>query len=132
MSRTLRQGPGQAQWRQRLCWVWLISLSGCRGEQSMLDTHSATAQNIERLWWWTFYGATAVLVLVMTLALYAIYRRPERRGAISATKFVGGGGVLLRVAALTPLAAFGMGVGSRAGARAPGALGVGVTGRGVW
>lgn len=132
MSRTLKQGPGQAQWRKRLCWVWLISLSGCRGEQSMLDTHSATAQNIERLWWWMFYGATVVLVLVMTLALYAIYRKPERRGEISATKFVVGGGILLPVAALTPLLVFGLGVGYRAYVMDSEALVVDVTAHRFW
>lgn len=132
MNRTLAQWAGQARWRGAWGWLWLAALTGCRGEQSMLDTHSPTAQAIEGLWWWMFYGAAAVLVVVMSLAFYAIYRQPERRGAISATKFVLAGGVLLPVAALTPLLVFGLGVGYRAYLIDPEALTVDVIAHRFW
>lgn len=134
MSRTLSVRPGlEGNGSTGRYWpLGLVLLAGCRGEQSMLNTHSAMAQEIERIWWWMFSGATLVLLLVMLLAFYAIYRRPERRWSISAHRFVVGGGILLPVAVLTPLLVFGLGTGYRAMIQDPDALVVDVIAHRFW
>ena len=53
-------------------------------------------------------GAVAILTLVTGLALYAVYRRPERRPRISSAAMIVGGGVVLPVVALSLLLAHGV------------------------
>lgn len=59
-----------------------LFLSGCYGHQSVLDPAGAGARRIADLWWLMLIVATAVFLVVIGLATYAVLKRgrptPER------------------------------------------------------
>jgi cytochrome c oxidase subunit 2 len=52
----------------------LLSLSGCRGVQSVLNPAGPQAGRISRLWWLMFYVCSAVFVIVIISVLVAALR----------------------------------------------------------
>lgn len=86
----------------------MVSLSGCRGVQSSLWPQGPAAQAIANISWVMFAGAALILLLVMTLALYAIYRSPEKRRPVSANMLIAVGGVGFPVVTLTALLIYGV------------------------
>jgi cytochrome c oxidase subunit 2 len=86
--------------------AWL--LCGCDGVQSTLDPHGPQAHLIAGISWAMFIGAAAILALVMALALYTIYRSPDRRPAPRANTVIVAGGVILPVAVLSALLFYGV------------------------
>ena len=62
----------------------LLLLAACRGasDQSMLEASGPQAGRIERLWWFSFYVATAVYVATVGALAFAAWRsrRREREG----------------------------------------------------
>jgi cytochrome c oxidase subunit 2 len=110
----MRKTPGLAysyckkQTSCALCAIAGLSLAGCRGVQSSLWPQGPAAQAIANISWIMFAGATAILLLVMALALYAIYRAPEKRRPVSANLLIAAGGVGLPVITLTALLVYGV------------------------
>jgi cytochrome c oxidase subunit 2 len=88
--------------------VVALFLSGCSGIQSTLDPHGPHAQSIANISWIMFFGASAILLLVMALALYAIYRDPDKRRAPSAGSLIVMGGLALPVLSLSALLVYGV------------------------
>lgn len=83
-------------------------LGGCGGMQSSLSPHGPAAQSIANIGWVMFAGAAAILLLVMVLALYAIFRTPDKRRPVSANALIFAGGVVLPVVALSALLTYGV------------------------
>ncbi|HEY0845725.1 MAG TPA: cytochrome c oxidase subunit II [Noviherbaspirillum sp.] len=86
----------------------VLLLSGCSGVQSALAPGGPHAQSIANIGWVMFIGAAAILLLVMALALYTIYRNPDRRAAPKANTLIAAGGVVLPVVALSALLLYGV------------------------
>lgn len=99
----------------------LLALSGCSEVQSMLAPRGPNAQAIADISWVMIWGAAAILTLVMALALYAAYRAPAKRRAVSANGLIVGGGLILPVVSLSALLIYGVYAmaGLRAGTDAP-------------
>jgi cytochrome c oxidase subunit II len=85
-----------------------VVLCGCSGVQSALDPKGPAAALIAQSHWVMAGGATFILVLVVAIALYAVYRDPERRSAVSSRKIIFFGGVLFPVVVLSALLAYGV------------------------
>ncbi|QBQ55717.1 cytochrome c oxidase subunit II [Nitrosococcus wardiae] len=98
-------GPSR-QLREGLI-IATAALSGCEGIQSTLTPRGPAAESIARINWIMFWGATAILLLVMTLALYAVYRHPRKRRPISGNGMIVTGGVILPLVALSALLIYG-------------------------
>jgi len=97
-----------------------LFLAGCSGAPSLLDTRGPQAARIADLWWLMFWLATSVFVLVVGLLAVALFRRrPDRPvvargtpseqlggsfGRFGANALVIGGGIVLPVIILVPLA----------------------------
>lgn len=108
---------------------WLI---GCQGEQSVLDPQSPGARGVANLWWTMFWGASAIMVLVIVLALYAVFRAPARRRRINSIGFITLGGILFPVVVLSALLGYTIAVGNGLIARSNDALRIEVVGKQWW
>lgn len=86
----------------------ILLLCGCQGVQSSLDAKGPHAAVIADIGWAMFGGATAILLLVMALAAYAIWRVPEKRAALPANMLIAAGGIALPVVTLSALLAYGV------------------------
>jgi cytochrome c oxidase subunit II len=91
--------------------VALLLLSGCAGPQSALDPQGPDAAAIALIWWVMFTGAVVIFVAVMALAMYAMYRAPERRVGLRPYALVIGGGLVFPVVTLFALLVYGVHVG---------------------
>ena len=100
------------QVRMPLGFALLLQVSGCGGMQSVLDPQSIEAREIAFLWWLMFWGAAAILALVLALALYALVARPQRRHGIYERVLVLGGGLALPLVVLTALLVYSVFVGN--------------------
>ena len=85
-----------------------LLLCGCEGVQSALEPAGPHAASIARIWWAMFWGACAILLLVIALALYAFIRSPQRREWTRPDRIILAGGVALPVVTLTALLAYGV------------------------
>ena len=101
-------------------------------DYSALASRGPVADAIAQSWWVMFWGATAVLALVMGLLLYAMFRDPARRPPLRAAAFVFGGGLVFPTVVLTALLIYGTGVGERATAPAADPLRLEVTAHQWW
>jgi cytochrome c oxidase subunit II len=115
----------------------LVPLGGCSGAQSALDPAGPHAAALAQATWIMVGGATAIFVIVMLLAGYAVYRQPERRLRVPSNALIIGGGLVFPVVVLTALLAYGVWLtgalrAPEDGAMQEGALQVGVTGRMWW
>src|SRR5918997_3567197 len=70
----------------------LLALGGCEGIQSALDPSAPEAARIAQLSWVLFAGATIIMVVVMAVALLALFgpERWRRRIASESTVIAGG------------------------------------------
>lgn len=84
--------------------------AGCQGVQSALDPRGPEAAAIAQATWIMSAGAAAILALVMALALYAIFRSPDRRRAPSSTTVIVAGGLVLPIVALSALLVYGLAI----------------------
>ena len=85
-----------------------FSMAGCSGVQSALWPQGPAAQAISNISWVMFIGAALILLLVMALALYAVYRAPDKRPRISGNMMIAAGGVAFPVVTLTALLIYGV------------------------
>jgi cytochrome c oxidase subunit 2 len=86
----------------------LLLLAGCEGIQSTLSPHGPAARSISNISWVMFIGAALILLLVTALALYAVYRAPDKRRTISPTLMIAIGGVAFPVVTLSALLIYGV------------------------
>lgn len=85
-----------------------LLLSGCEGIQSSLWPQGPAAAEIAHISWVMFIGAALILLLVMVLALYALFRHPDRRIAMRANTLILAGGVAFPVVTLSVLLVYGV------------------------
>lgn len=114
---------------QRLTPQWVKSLStplallaslllaGCAGDKSILDPAGQAARDVVMIWWVMLGFGTVVLVLVTAFWLYTfkhkeVARTPAEERKI-ARRWIIGGGIVLPVASITALLAFGVPTGQR-------------------
>ncbi|MFC0253650.1 cytochrome c oxidase subunit II [Massilia consociata] len=83
-------------------------LTGCGGVQSSLAPKGPAAAEIAHISWIMFVGAALILLLVMVLALYAMYRAPDKRVPVAANKLIVAGGVAFPAITLTALLVYGV------------------------
>lgn len=76
--------------------------------QSTLNPQGPHARIVANISWVMFSGATVIFLLVMALALYAIYRRPDKRRTPSPTVLIAAGGVALPIVSLSALLGYGL------------------------
>ncbi len=76
--------------------------------QSALAPKGPAAAEIARISWIMFIGAALILLLVMVLALYAMYRDPDKRVPVAANKLIFVGGVAFPTITLTALLVYGV------------------------
>lgn len=86
----------------------LMLLTGCGGVQSSLAPKGPAAAEIAHISWIMFIGAALILLLVMVLALYAVYRAPDKRVPVGANKLIIAGGVAFPAITLTALLVYGV------------------------
>lgn len=83
-------------------------LSGCGGVQSSLAPKGPAAAEIAHISWVMFIGAALILLLVMVLALYAMYRAPDKRIPVAANTLIVAGGLAFPAITLTALLVYGV------------------------
>ena len=83
-------------------------LSGCEGIQSSLWPQGPAAAEIAHISWIMFIGAALILMLVMVLALYALFRHPDKRMAMPANTLILIGGLAFPAVTLTALLVYGV------------------------
>lgn len=76
---------------------------GCDGTQSALDPKGPAAAAIAHAAWLMFWSGAAIFAVVIMLALYAVYRDPDKRAQRSSTAMIVVGGVAFPVVALSAL-----------------------------
>lgn len=97
---------------------------------SALAAKGPVADAIATTWWIMFWGASAVLLLVMALLFYAMFR--SNKPPLRARAFVFGGGLVFPAVTLIALLVYGTGVGERITRAADAPLRVEVTGHQWW
>jgi len=107
-ARSQDTGSSKMQSCRSVVVAFAILASGCDGFQSSLAPHGPEARAIANVGWVMYAGATLILLVVMVLALYAIYRPPERRPGPSANFWIVAGGVVFPVVTLSALLAYGV------------------------
>ncbi|MCC5808774.1 MAG: cytochrome c oxidase subunit II [Ectothiorhodospiraceae bacterium] len=89
-----------------------LLLAACSGPYSTLDPAGPSATSAAWLWWGMFGFATVVLIVITLLWLYAMRRDPgevdQRDAQRVQNRWVIGGGVVLPLASITLLLAFGI------------------------
>lgn len=87
-------------------------LVACGGPQSALAPASPMARNVANVWWAMFGFSTLVLVVVSTLWIYAMRRRPRHTTDEQAKRihlrWLIGGGLVLPTTSIVLLLAFGL------------------------
>lgn len=83
-------------------------LTGCVDVQSSLAPKGPAAAEIAHISWVMFIGAALILLLVMVLALYAIYRAPDKRIPVAANTLIVAGGLAFPAITLTALLVYGV------------------------
>lgn len=86
----------------------LTLLTGCGGVQSSLTPKGPAAAEIAHISWIMFIGAALILVLVMVLAWYAMYRAPGKRIPVAPNTLILAGGLAFPAITLTALLVYGV------------------------
>lgn len=97
----------------------LLILCGCEGPYSALDPAGPSAEIAAWLWWGMFAFFMLVLMVVVGLWVYAMYRDPgaDTKDQVHASKIVNrwvvGGGIILPTVTITVILIFGIPAGER-------------------
>jgi cytochrome c oxidase subunit II len=87
--------------------ITLYFLSGCDGPQSALNPAGPSALAVAKLWWGMLGFFTLILLTIVALWLYAMWRKPapltETEAHRLAHRWIIGGGVVLPVVSVTLL-----------------------------
>ncbi|WP_434985153.1 cytochrome c oxidase subunit II [Vreelandella zhaodongensis] len=114
------QRPSRRWVNRALFAIWLamlVTLAGCAGDKSILDPAGQAARDVRFIWWVMLGFGTLVLIGVTACWLYAfkprdVVRTPAQERRI-ARRWIVGGGIILPVASITALLAFGVPAGQR-------------------
>ena len=88
-------------------------LAGCgAGALSALDPAGPGARDIAQIWWVMLWFSVFVVIGMVSLALYATLRAPQRRLRIAPRSLLIGGGLVFPGLVLTALLAYGVGAGN--------------------
>lgn len=90
-----------------------VGLAACSGPQSTLDPAGPAATAIARTWWLMFSAGSAILILVVTLVLYAMFRQQRPVASTRPERFIVVGGLILPTTALLALLIYGTAVGGK-------------------
>nr|WP_290672813.1 MULTISPECIES: cytochrome c oxidase subunit II [unclassified Halomonas] len=94
-----------------------LLLAGCAGDKSILDPAGQAARDVMIIWWVMLSFGTVVFMAVVALWLYTFKRKEVTRTPAEerriARRWIIGGGILLPVASITALLAFGVPTGQR-------------------
>lgn len=86
-------------WQGLALIAWFALLVGCAGERTQSSLHPAgpAAALIAELWWFMFAVLSAVFVLVMSIAAWAVFRRrmDPAKGPAVGNRFIAAGGIAL-------------------------------------
>ena len=97
--------------------IILFFLAGCNGPQSVLNPAGPSAHAVARLWWGMFGFSALVLMVIVALWLYAMWRKPkpltDNEARRLSLRWIAGGGIALPVVSLTVLLGFGIPMGYR-------------------
>lgn len=97
--------------------ITLCFLSGCNAPQSILNPAGPTALAVSRLWWGMFGFSVAILLVVVSLWIYAMRRKPRSFSVAQAAKinqtWIIGGGLVLPTVGIVALLSFGIPMGYR-------------------
>lgn len=107
-------------------------LSACEAPLSALDPRGPAAGALAETWWVLLIGGSTIFFLVMTLALYAVYRSRNKRWKVDGNILIVAGGIALPVVALTALLLYAVQVGGRVQMAHPDALRIEVIGHQWW
>lgn len=92
--------------------ITLFFLNGCSGPQSILDPAGPSADAIAKLWWGMFYFFALVLLTIVILWLYAIWRKPPRitetQARLLQNSWLINGGLVLPMASIAIILSFGI------------------------
>lgn len=102
------------------------------GIQSALHPQGPHAEAVSTLSWILFYGAAAILLLVIALAAYAIWAPRERRAWAANLRFVIGGGIVFPLVLLSALLVYTFSIGRSIATPPPAALRIEVIGEQWW
>jgi cytochrome c oxidase subunit II len=110
-----------APWRGRVgqgfVAVAYILLAACAGPQSTLAPAGPAARIAANLWWGMFIVSAVVLLVIVGLWLYALYRTPCDHDAVTlrriGQRWIIGGGIILPSVSVAVLLAFGIPLGHR-------------------
>nr|WP_298964411.1 cytochrome c oxidase subunit II [uncultured Halomonas sp.] len=95
----------------------VLMLAGCAGDKSILDPAGQAARDVVMIWWVMLGFGTLVFTTVVALWLYAFKRKEVTRTPVEerriARRWIIGGGIILPVASITALLAFGVPAGQR-------------------
>lgn len=95
----------------------ILILTGCSGDYSILDPASQATRDVALIWWWMFAVATLVLLGMVVMWLYAMFRRQgppaKTRAQPNSKPWVIWGGLVLPTAAMVPLLIFALPMGHR-------------------
>ncbi|MGZ8160015.1 MAG: cytochrome c oxidase subunit II [Methylobacter sp.] len=95
----------------------LFFLAGCNGPQSALNPAGPSAHAVAKLWWAMFGFSALVLLVIVALWLFAIWRKPkpltDKEAGRLSLRWIIGGGFVLPVVSLTVLLGFGIPMGYR-------------------
>jgi len=89
-----------------------LTLAGCTGPLSTLDTAGPAAASIATLWWVMLAGAMALFALVVALLL-AAFVKPGSGAGTRPLLWLAGGGLVLPAFVLTPLLFYALWSGER-------------------
>lgn len=98
-------------WQRRCAvigFVYCFLLIGCEGEQSALAPAGRGAERIAHLFWWMTAGGTLIWLIMIGLAAYAIWIRPETHDAKRSRRWIIGGGVVVPTVVLAILLSYGL------------------------
>jgi cytochrome c oxidase subunit II len=99
----------------------------------VLDPHGSNAHETAQIAWVLFAGGTLIFVLVIGLAVFAVFAPPHARTWLSGQRFIVGAGIVFPVLALSALLIYTFDVwGALARERTPVALRIEVTGEMWW
>jgi len=92
----------------RILSVCAGGIAGCDRPQSTLNPAGKEAAQILELFWWMTGGAVVVWLIMIALALYAIWLQPGAHDVKQTRRWIIGGGVVFPTVVLSVLLVFGL------------------------
>jgi cytochrome c oxidase subunit 2 len=85
-----------------------LAACGGKGPLSALDPAGPASADVAAVWWAMLWGATAIFLLTVALAVYAVLRRPGEASRAPVGALLVGGGLILPGVVIVVLLAYGV------------------------